>query len=40
MYVSSKQIGRLIPFQGIEEKSISSSFTTEQWDEWLEKNIV
>ncbi|CAF9904673.1 MAG: hypothetical protein GOMPHAMPRED_002913 [Gomphillus americanus] len=27
-------------FNGIEEKSISSSFTAEQWNEWLEKNIV
>jgi len=27
-------------FNGIEEKSISSSFTAEQWDEWLEKNVA
>ena len=27
-------------FNGIEEKSISSSFTAEQWDEWLEKNVT
>ncbi|KAL2041518.1 hypothetical protein N7G274_005900 [Stereocaulon virgatum] len=26
-------------FNGIEEGSISSGFTGEQWDEWLEKNI-
>ncbi|KAK2759060.1 hypothetical protein FQN54_003159 [Arachnomyces sp. PD_36] len=27
-------------FNGIEERSISSSFTGEQWEEWLKKNIV
>ncbi|KZF26125.1 hypothetical protein L228DRAFT_242539 [Xylona heveae TC161] len=27
-------------FNGIVENSISSSFTPEQWEEWLEKNIV
>ncbi|KAI9811339.1 MAG: hypothetical protein M1827_005499 [Pycnora praestabilis] len=27
-------------FNGIVENSISSSFTKEQWDEWLQKNIV
>lgn len=27
-------------FNGIEERSISSSFTAEQWDEWLEKNLT
>ncbi|KAL1960753.1 hypothetical protein VTO42DRAFT_6583 [Malbranchea cinnamomea] len=27
-------------FNGIEEKSISSSFTADQWKEWLEKNVV
>ncbi|KAF3482045.1 uncharacterized protein GIQ15_04804 [Arthroderma uncinatum] len=27
-------------FNGIEEKSISSSFTKEQWLEWVEKNVV
>lgn len=26
-------------FNGIEEGSISSSFTGEQWEEWLDKNI-
>lgn len=26
--------------QGIEEKSISSSFTSDQWKEWLQKNVV
>lgn len=26
-------------FNGIEEKSISSSFTAEQWEEWLKKKI-
>lgn len=25
-------------FNGVEEKSISSSFSKEQWEEWLEKN--
>uniref|UniRef100_A0A093UZS3 Disulfide bond formation protein D n=1 Tax=Talaromyces marneffei PM1 TaxID=1077442 RepID=A0A093UZS3_TALMA len=27
-------------FDGIEEKSISSSFTSDQWDEWLRNNVV
>jgi len=27
-------------FNGVVENSISSSFTKEQWEEWLEKNIV
>jgi len=27
-------------FNGIEEGSISSSFTGEQWKEWLDKNII
>lgn len=27
-------------FDGIEEKTISSSFTGEQWEEWLEKNVT
>jgi hypothetical protein len=27
-------------FNGIEERSISSSFTAKQWDEWLEKNVT
>ncbi|PGH10066.1 hypothetical protein GX51_00333 [Blastomyces parvus] len=27
-------------FDGVEEKSISSSFTREQWEEWLQKNVV
>ncbi|KAK2836914.1 hypothetical protein FQN49_006597 [Arthroderma sp. PD_2] len=27
-------------FNGIEERSISSSFTKEQWLEWVEKNVV
>ena len=26
--------------QGIEEGSISSSFTGEQWEEWLQKNVT
>ncbi|KAK2736802.1 hypothetical protein FQN55_001391 [Onygenales sp. PD_40] len=26
--------------KGIEERSISSSFTKEQWEEWFEKNVV
>lgn len=26
-------------FNGIEEGSISSSFTGEQWEEWLDKNV-
>jgi hypothetical protein len=25
--------------QGVVENSISSSFTKEQWEEWLDKNI-
>lgn len=27
-------------FDGLEEKGISSSFTKEQWEEWLEKNVT
>jgi protein-disulfide isomerase len=27
-------------FNGIEEKSIGSSWTTEQWEEWLDKNVT
>jgi len=27
-------------FNGIEEKSIGSSWTKEQWEEWLEKNVT
>jgi hypothetical protein len=27
-------------FNGIVENSISSGWTKEQWDEWLQKNIV
>lgn len=29
-----------VVFNGVVENSISSSFTGEQWAEWLEKNIV
>ncbi|KAH7060848.1 thioredoxin-like protein [Macrophomina phaseolina] len=29
-----------VVFNGVVENSISSSFTKEQWEEWLEKNIV
>ncbi|KAL2005011.1 hypothetical protein VTN00DRAFT_2861 [Thermoascus crustaceus] len=27
-------------FNGVEERSISSSFTAAQWEEWLQKNVV
>lgn len=27
-------------FNGVVEGSISSSFTAQQWEEWLEKNVV
>ncbi|KAL2216403.1 thioredoxin-like protein [Thermoascus aurantiacus ATCC 26904] len=27
-------------FNGVEERSISSSFTAAQWEEWLRKNVV
>lgn len=27
-------------FNGVEEKSIGSSWTAEQWEEWLEKNVA
>ncbi|OAX84492.1 hypothetical protein ACJ72_01133 [Emergomyces africanus] len=27
-------------FDGVEERSISSSFTREQWEEWLQKHVV
>lgn len=29
-----------VVFNGVVENSISSSFSEEQWDEWLEKNLV
>ncbi|MCJ1405328.1 hypothetical protein MMC11_008555 [Xylographa trunciseda] len=29
-----------VVFNGIVENSISSSFTPQQWEEWLEKNVV
>ncbi|KAF2146866.1 uncharacterized protein K452DRAFT_242019 [Aplosporella prunicola CBS 121167] len=29
-----------VVFNGVVENSISSSFTKEQWEEWLQKNIV
>lgn len=29
-----------VVFNGVVENGISSSFTAEQWEEWLEKNIV
>ncbi|KAJ9669149.1 hypothetical protein H2201_000500 [Coniosporium apollinis] len=29
-----------VVFNGVVENSISSSFTKEQWEEWLEKNVV
>jgi protein-disulfide isomerase len=29
-----------VVFNGVVENSISSSFSKEQWEEWLEKNIV
>jgi len=29
-----------VVFNGIVENAISSSWTTEQWEEWLENNIV
>lgn len=27
-------------WQGVVENSIGSSFTKDQWDEWLQKNVV
>jgi hypothetical protein len=27
-------------FNGVEERSIGSSWTTEQWEEWLDKNVT
>jgi len=29
-----------VVFNGVVENGISSSFTGEQWEEWLEKNVV
>ena len=29
-----------VVFDGVVENSISSSFTAEQWEEWLEKNVA
>jgi hypothetical protein len=39
-FVDSKGHHTLIISQGVVEPSISSSFTKEQWEEWLEKNLV
>ena len=30
----------LMVLQGVVENGISSSFTAEQWLEWLEKNVI
>ncbi len=27
-------------FNGVEERAISSGWTVEQWEEWLEKNVT
>jgi len=29
-----------VVFNGVVENSISSSFSGEQWEQWLEKNVV
>ncbi|MCJ1241648.1 hypothetical protein MMC14_009654 [Varicellaria rhodocarpa] len=37
---TSVHVTPTVLFNGIEEGSISSSFTGQQWEEWLEKNII
>jgi len=38
--VTGVHVTPTVLFNGVEERSISSSFTKEQWDEWLSKNVA
>jgi len=38
--VAGIHVSPTVLFDGIEEKTITSSFTREQWAEWLQKNII
>jgi len=37
--VTGVHVTPTVLFNGIEERSISSGWTPEQWEEWLEKNV-
>jgi hypothetical protein len=37
--VTGVHVSPTVLFNGIEERSISSGWTPEQWEEWLEKNV-
>ncbi|KAI9731539.1 MAG: hypothetical protein M1834_004659 [Cirrosporium novae-zelandiae] len=36
----SVHVSPTVFFDGVEEKSISSGWTAEQWEEWLQKNVI
>lgn len=38
--VTGVHVTPTVVFNGVEERSIGSSWTLEQWEEWLKKNIV
>ena len=38
--VTGVHVTPTVLFNGVEERSISSSWTYEQWDQWLQKNAV
>lgn len=38
--VTGVHVTPTVVFNGVEERSISSGWTLEQWDEWLQKNVV
>lgn len=38
--VTGVHVTPTVVFNGVEERSIGSSWTVEQWDEWLQKNVV
>ena len=38
--VTGVHVTPTVLFNGVEERSISSGWTEEQWDEWLKKNAV
>lgn len=38
--VTGVHVTPTVLFNGVEERSISSSWTFEQWDDWLQKNAV
>ena len=38
--VAGVHISPTVFFDGVEEKGISSSFTSDQWKDWLERNVL